>query len=311
MVDTYTQGKLGLIEPARGSYVDMWDSPLYSNWQTLEAAISGTTTINLTSSNVVLTIPTYPAYVDPPTVSTSAQNLRLLLTGSPSVDLTIYIPATISGFWIVDDQTTGSTTITVKTTSGGSVGVNTVRNSSLIIFSDGINVKLADSGILNSSFLVPTGMIGPYAGTSSPSGWLFCNGSAVSRTTYASLFAAIGTTWGIGDGLTTFNVPDLQDMFLRGSGTSAVGVYEEDNFKSHTHTANITDPGHAHQTAVIGGPAPYGNGSTVLGIAGYVAQSSPTTLTEKKVTDISVLNSNVGGTETRPKNKRVLYIIKT
>ena len=101
MVDTYTQGKLGLIEPSRGSYVDTWDEPLYANWQTLEAAISGTTTLNLTSSNVVLTVPTFPAYPDPPTGSTSAQNLRLLLTGAPTVNLTIYIPATIAGIWII------------------------------------------------------------------------------------------------------------------------------------------------------------------------------------------------------------------
>lgn len=146
MVDTYTQGKLGLIEPARGAYVDVWDSPLYANWQTLEAAISGTTTLTLSSSNVVLTVPTYPAFVDPPTVSTSAQNLRLLLTGAPSVNLTIYIPATISGFWIIDDQTTGSTTITIKTTASGSIGVNSLRSKTLFIYSDGTDVKLADSG---------------------------------------------------------------------------------------------------------------------------------------------------------------------
>ena len=56
-VDTYTTGKLGLIEPARGSYVDTWDSPLFANWQTLEAAVSGTTTITLSNANVVLTVP--------------------------------------------------------------------------------------------------------------------------------------------------------------------------------------------------------------------------------------------------------------
>jgi microcystin-dependent protein len=58
-----------------------------------------------------------------------------------------------------------------------------------------------------------------YAGTSVPTGFLACDGSAVSRTTYAALFAVISTTWGIGDGSTTFNVPDMRDRVPIGSGT--------------------------------------------------------------------------------------------
>jgi hypothetical protein len=56
---------------------------------------------------------------------------------------------------------------------------------------------------------VPTGAVIPFAGASAPAGWLLCNGVAVSRATYAGLFAVIGTRWGIGDGATTFNVPDI------------------------------------------------------------------------------------------------------
>ena len=62
-------------------------------------------------------------------------------------------------------------------------------------------------------------MILPFGGTSSPSGFLSCDGAAVSRSTYATLYAAIGTTWGVGDGSSTFNLPDLRAMFLRGTGT--------------------------------------------------------------------------------------------
>lgn len=61
-----------------------------------------------------------------------------------------------------------------------------------------------------ASTLVPTGMVSPYAGATAPTGWLICNGDAVSRTTYASLFTAISTTYGIGDNSTTFNIPDLR-----------------------------------------------------------------------------------------------------
>jgi hypothetical protein len=144
--DTYTSGKLGLIEPSRGAYVDTWDEPLYANWQTLEAAISGTTTLSLSNSNVILTVPTFPSYTDPPTVSTSAQNLRLYLTGTLLANLTIFIPSTIGGFWIIDDATSGSFTVTIKTTAVGSVGVNSVQGKTLTVFSNGTNIRLADSG---------------------------------------------------------------------------------------------------------------------------------------------------------------------
>lgn len=146
MVDTYTTGKLGLIEPSRGNYVDTWDLPLYANWQTLDAAVSGTTTLALSNSNVVLTVPTYPTNANPPAVSTSCQNLRLYLTGTLLANLTIYIPATVGGFWIVDDATAGSYTVTIKTTAVGSTGVNSSQGKTLFVFSNGTNVRLADSG---------------------------------------------------------------------------------------------------------------------------------------------------------------------
>lgn len=62
----------------------------------------------------------------------------------------------------------------------------------------------------------PSGQIAFFAGSSAPAGWLKANGAAVSRTTYAALFAAIGTTYGAGDGRNTFNLPDLRGEFMRG-----------------------------------------------------------------------------------------------
>lgn len=58
--------------------------------------------------------------------------------------------------------------------------------------------------------LVPIGSVVMYGGSTAPTGWLLCNGQAVSRTTYITLFTVIGTTYGVGDGSLTFNVPDLQ-----------------------------------------------------------------------------------------------------
>jgi len=67
------------------------------------------------------------------------------------------------------------------------------------------------------------GVILPYGGASPPTGFLMCDGSAISRTTYASLFSVIGTAYGVGDGSTTFNLPDLRQRFPLGKAVSGVG----------------------------------------------------------------------------------------
>jgi hypothetical protein len=78
------------------------------------------------------------------------------------------------------------------------------------------SLKTQLDGILGN--LMPPGMISPYGGSTAPTNWLLCDGSAYARTgTYANLFTAIGTSFGSGDNSTTFNVPDLRGMFLRGS----------------------------------------------------------------------------------------------
>ena len=81
--------------------------------------------------------------------------------------------------------------------------------------------NVAISGTVTAGVgLPPVGSVIAFAGSSSPAGWLLCNGSAVSRETYADLFAVIGTTYGSGDGSTTFNLPNLTDKFIQGNATS-------------------------------------------------------------------------------------------
>ena len=75
---------------------------------------------------------------------------------------------------------------------------------------------------------IPTGVILTFGGSTVPEGFLLCNGAAISRTTYAKLFAAIGTLYGAGDGATTFNLPDMRDRFAEGAGgTYSVGTAVE------------------------------------------------------------------------------------
>lgn len=82
--------------------------------------------------------------------------------------------------------------------------------------------KLATTAFVNAKASVgtPTGVVQAFAGSTTPQGWLLCDGSAVSRTDYAALYAVIGTTYGAGDGSTTFNLPNLVDKFVEGSATS-------------------------------------------------------------------------------------------
>lgn len=88
------------------------------------------------------------------------------------------------------------------------------------------------------------GTVQPYAGTTAPSGWLLCDGSAISRTTYANLFGVISTTYGSGDGSTTYNLPDLRQRFTMGVAASGTGNALGATGGSIDHTHTIT---HTHQ----------------------------------------------------------------
>lgn len=107
---------------------------------------------------------------------------------------------------------------------------------------------------------IPIGMVCTFAdpGGAVPSGWIFCNGQAVSRTTYAVLFAQIGTKYGAGDGSTTFNVPDLRLRFIQGAGsqvTSAIGVTGGEATHTLT-TAEIPSHSHVQQGFAAGATTP-------------------------------------------------------
>lgn len=157
---------------------------------------------------------------------------------------------------------------------------------------------------------LPSGVVFPFAGTAAPYGYVICDGSAVSRTEYASLFAAIGTSHGSGNGSTTFNLPDYRGRFLRGVDGLA-GL----------------DPDKASRTAMNAGGATGNAVGTVQGGAvgqmtgayeNYVGPRDANLLRDTtKVSGGSVGTINyttntitIGSTETRPKNANVNYIIK-
>lgn len=125
--------------------------------------------------------------------------------------------------------------------------VNTSWANSLI---DGLLVSHNPDGSLKqvAGFYTPTGVISQYAGLTAPSGYLLCDGSAVSRTTYAALFAVTSTLYGVGDGSTTFNVPNVKGRVLVGlnaSDTDFNTLGKSAGEKSHILTTPEM-PAHSH-----------------------------------------------------------------
>lgn len=151
---------------------------------------------------------------------------------------------------------------------------------------------------------VPAGEIAYFARNTAPSGYIKANGAAVSRTTYAALFAAIGTTFGAGDGSTTFTLPDLRGEFVRGwddgRGVDSGRVFGANQAADNApHSHGVSDPGHAH-TYQIGGVG--GSGAPVLSNG---VGSNPSTAAA--LTGISI---NSSGAEGRPRNIAMLACIK-
>jgi len=90
----------------------------------------------------------------------------------------------------------------------------------LSIDTDTENIRIHDGSSAGGVEIMPAGTIVAFGNTTAPTGWLACNDAAVSRTTYARLFAVIGTSFGVGDGSGNFNVPDLRDRVPLGYGTN-------------------------------------------------------------------------------------------
>lgn len=218
---------------------------------------------------------------------------------------------------------TNNTTGQVLTSTKYNLDLNTVYSKVNALPGDCIDdssiatAKLAAASVTTAKLaaevtakFMPAGAILPFGGTIAPAGYLLCDGSAVSRTTYADLYAVVGNSFGNGNGSTTFNLPDFRGRFLRGvdggvardegrasrtamnAGGNAgdlIGSVQLEDFKSHAHTF------------ATGG----GDGSGYASASGVIARSANTSGT---FSDYITVTS--GGGETRPDNANVQYIIK-
>jgi microcystin-dependent protein len=315
---------------ATGEQSGAWGNTTNYNLGTLlEQAITGVgaitmpdTNLTLTASNGVTDQSRNAVLVFTSVVSLTA-NRNVIIASSPKV-------------YIVSNLTTGGFALTIKTATG--TGVAVANSYTAIVYCDGTNVTLVSpeyntvtgdlavpgSALINTNTtiggsltvtgnitlsgaltdtsgggLAPTGTILDYAGSAAPTGWLLAYGQAVSRTTYANLYAILGTVYGAGDGSTTFNVPDLRGRTVFGkddmggtaanritnavSGLAATtlgAVGGDQNIPSHTHnitdpghTTSISDPGHTH-TVSITDPG-HTHEAPTSGVAGNVYGAGP------------------------------------
>ena len=189
-------------------------------------------------------------------------------------------------------------------------------------------LKTDGSGNLSFSVVqgVPSGAVFCIAVASVPSGYLECNGQSVSRTTFAALFAVIGTQYGANNS-STFKVPDLRGEFIRGfdngrgvdSGRS-IATSQSHQHPQHNHnvsassSSSVTDPGHKHTMNFNLGNLISSGGAFGMKDSGTADRMNTATTGISVATTTSISQSNRGGTsnssETRPRNVAMMYIIK-
>lgn len=236
MPSTYSPS-LGIELIANGDQSGTWGTTTNSNWDLMEDAVAGVVSITMTNATYVLT--DYNALPD------EARNMVIVAGGTLSATYKIEAPLK-SKIYIVANKTSGGQSITIGGSSGAVV---TIPNGyATLVYCDGndfypaltassddfrvlgalsatgattlagslsVGGNTTLSGTLNvtgSTNIVPVGTIIAFPSVTPPSGFLLCNGQAVSRGTYAALFALVGTTFGPGDNLTTFNLPSINQL---------------------------------------------------------------------------------------------------
>jgi microcystin-dependent protein len=318
MADTTTP-LLGLLLMGTGGDNNAWGTNLNTQVITLlENAVAGITTLSVTGGSHPLT-------------TTEARSATIILTGTLTSDQTIVVPGTAKK-WTFVNQCSGSFFVIVKAGSGSGCNVPAATSKD-ITCTDANTVIRKDRDQVGRFFY--------HAGTSAPAGAFECNGALPLRASVIDLFNEIGTTWGVGDGFTTFKLPNGEDTnrFLRAAGSGlTVGTYQANQNLSHVHSFtgslsagslstdsqgshihSISDNGHVH--VLPSNTAFFTGGAAVTGGTGAPINLAGGTTTANATTNISIVaagahSHNVtgapglgtlalasnGGTEARPES---------
>jgi microcystin-dependent protein len=297
MADTNTTN-LNLTKPEVGASSDTWGTKVNANFDAVDQLFDAGPALKVAKGGTGAT-----------TSSGARTNLGLGSIATQNANAVAITGGTVSGIAdlaVADGGTGASDAAGARTNLGlGALAVLSTVGASEITdgavgtaeLADGAvtTAKVADGSITAAKLAtgavpssMPSGAVIPFAGSTEPSGWLFCFGQAISRTTYAELFAAVSTTYGVGDGSTTFNLPDLRGRVVAGQddmgGTSAnrltnqTGGLDGDVLGAtggaETHTLTIAQmPAHTH-TAPTGLS---GSGSTNLSIGSGSSGTSSVT----------------------------------
>ncbi|NOR75167.1 MAG: hypothetical protein GQ525_08400 [Draconibacterium sp.] len=259
--------------------------------------------------------------------------------GNAITGQTISVKFTIGSF--SETQNISTDNFGVFSTTIGSVNTADFNNLVFANMTDNLKVEVDGTIIYDDKFNtvpyaksaengVPPGSIMPFAGPKSniPAGWLYCNGTSFASTgMYGKLYAAIGYAWGNNGG--NFRVPDLRGYFLRGAADGVsidpnratriakygggntgdnVGTYQSDTYNNHNHSGTVTGAGtHNHYLG--------SRGFETNGAKGADGSHDDNGITTNSgggghVHGVTINNSTSGGSETRPENASVIFIIK-
>lgn len=235
--DVYFQSNGNILSKRNGTWESMIESsmPLPSSGVNKYLISNG---INYEFSSMVV-----------PTVSLPTKNNQVMIASPTENGWSISMS---------DVSTDNFNNLVYKNTNNDFTGRNTVPTPTQNNTKDIVNVEYVETKVAEAVqksgeetqktvlLAVPTGTIIMHASNSTPSGYLPCDGGAYNRTTYANLFRTIGTTYGVGNNSTTFNVPDLRDRFALGSNGNNLGTtggeathqLTIDEMPTHTHTMN-------------------------------------------------------------------------